>query len=582
MEKRWVIRQADERVVARLSESLRLPPLIGRILAHRGLTEVEEARRFLSSSLRSDLPPPSVMAGMNEAAARLARALAEREKICVWGDYDVDGTTGAATLVLFLRALGADPLCYIPHRINEGYGVNAEGVRRLASLGARLVVTVDCGISNPGEIELARALGMDVVIVDHHLPPPVLPPATAVLNPHRQDCPFPDKALSAAGLVFYLLMGVRARLREIGWFSGTDEPDVRSYLDVIALGTIADMVPLRGANRVLTRRGLIELERSSRPGILALKKVAGVADGKIEAGRVGFQLAPRINAAGRVDAALKVVEMLTTDSYERAYAIARELDENNRARQAMEAAVLDDALARITGGGLCADGRFALVVAGEGWHPGVLGIVASRLVERFYRPTVVIGFERGQGKGSARSIRGFHITNAFRDCADLLVKFGGHEYAAGLSINEDCFALFCARFEELSKRRLKPEDLVPALEIDAALDFRDVTFDFATRLEALAPFGIGNPEPLFVSYGVEVAERKDLNGCARLRLKQGSRTLTGLDFRKEPASSLTPGAKIDLAFRVEKNEWDGTWGLELNIADARPAAANRGGSREQA
>ncbi|MGH7844457.1 MAG: single-stranded-DNA-specific exonuclease RecJ [Candidatus Binatia bacterium] len=571
MQKRWLLRQADDPVVAHLSESLNVPPLISRILVHRGLSDPEAARRFLSSSLREDLPAPFLMAGMKEAAERLAHALLKREKICIWGDYDVDGTTGAAALVLFLRALGSDPLYYIPHRISEGYGVNEEGVKELASGGVSLIVTVDCGISNPEEVKLARALGMDVVIVDHHLPPATVPPATAILDPHRSDCSFPDKGLCAAGLAFYLIMGLRAHLREIGWFARTDEPDIRPYLDVIALGTIADMVPLTGANRVLTRRGLMELSRSSRAGILALKKVAAIASGEIEAGQVGFRLGPRINAAGRVDAARKVVEMLTTDCYETAYAIAQELDENNRARQAMEARVLEEALKQIEEKSLSAEGRYSIVVGADGWHPGVLGIVASRIVERFYRPTVVVGFDAGQGKGSARSIRGLHITNSFRECAQLLQKFGGHEYAGGLSLAAASFPLFCERFEEVTRKQLKPEDLTPVLEIDGVLEFADVRFDLATQIEVLAPFGVGNPEPVFMSSGLEVTERKDFNACTRLRLKQGNKTLTGLSFRKEQNPALVPGARIDLAYRLEKNEWNGTWALELNIVDARPA-----------
>ncbi|MGH9896394.1 MAG: single-stranded-DNA-specific exonuclease RecJ, partial [bacterium] len=330
MQKRWVLRQADEQHVAHLASTLNVPPDIGRILVHRGFSEPDAARRFLSSSLRADLPSPFLMAGMKEATERLRVALLESEKICLWGDYDVDGTTGSSALVLFLRQLGADPVYYIPHRISEGYGISEEGIRQLASSGVRLIVTVDCGISNAREIGLARSLGMDVIVVDHHLPHGVLPPATAILNPHRPECSFPDKGLAAAGLAFYLIMGLRAHLREAGWFATRKEPDVRSFLDIITLGTIADLVPLRGVNRVLTRRGLIELGRSSRPGILGLKKVAAIPPGEVGVGKVGFQLGPRINAAGRVDAAQKVVEMLTTDSYETAWAIARQLDENNR------------------------------------------------------------------------------------------------------------------------------------------------------------------------------------------------------------------------------------------------------------
>jgi single-stranded-DNA-specific exonuclease len=511
------------------------------------------------------------MAGMREATERLRVALLKGEKVCFWGDYDVDGTTGSATLVLFLRELGADPLYYIPHRISEGYGVNQEGIKQLSASGVRLIVTVDCGISNAEEIQSARALGMDVIVVDHHLPPKSLPQATAILNPHRQDCKFPDKGLSAAGLAFYLIMGLRAHLREAGWFTNRPEPDIRPYLDTITLGTIADLVPLRGANRVLTRRGLIELGRSNRAGIRALKAVAAVPAGEMGVGQVGFQLGPRINAAGRVDAAQKVVEMLTTDSYETAWAIARQLDENNRARQAMEAQVLEAALAQIEAEKLNEVGRHSIVVGAEGWHPGVLGIVASRIVERFYRPAVVIGFDRGAGKGSARSIRGLHLSNSLQRCEHLLEKFGGHEYAGGLSIREGNFPLFRTQFEAIAQEQLTSEDLVPLLEIDGTLSFAEISFDLATHIEKLEPFGIGNPEPVFMSAGVEVLERKDFNGGARFRLKQGEKTLSGVAFRREQSPALVAGAKVDLAYRLAKNEWNGTFALELNVADARPA-----------
>jgi len=571
MQKRWLLRQADEQAVLHLSRSLAASPLISRILVHRGFNDPDAAGRFLSSSLRTDLPSPFLMLGMKEATEAVRAALVKNDKICVWGDYDVDGTTGAAALVLFLRELGADPLYYIPHRISEGYGVNDSGMQQLCARGVKLVVTVDCGISNGEEIRRARALGMEVVIVDHHLPPALIPPATAILNPHRRECSFTDKGLSAAGLVFYLIMGLRAHLRETGWFAGREEPDVRSYLDIITLGTIADLVPLRGANRVLTRRGLLELGRSNRPGIQALKAITSVAPGPMTAGQVGFQLGPRINAAGRVDAAQKVVEMLTTDRYETAYAIAQELDDNNRERQATEARVLEQALAQIEAEKLNEEERYSIVVGDEGWHPGVLGIVASRIVEKFYRPTVVIGFDRGNGKGSARSVRGFHLGDALQECARVLEKFGGHEYAGGLSIAAANFPLFRARFEEMARARLRADDLIPVLEIDAQLDFTDLGFDVARQIEKLEPFGIGNPEPVFMTCGVDVVERKDFNGGARLKFKQGSRTMVGVAFRKETGSPLAPGSKIDLAYRLEKNEWNGTWALELNVVDARLA-----------
>ena len=570
MQKRWILREVDESVVSLLSDRLKIPPLVARILVHRGLKDPEGARRYLSSSLHSDLPSPFLMAGMEQAAGRLVRALERKELICVWGDYDVDGTTGTAVLVSFLREAGGEVIYYIPHRIDEGYGLNPEGLKQLSSQGVRLVVSVDCGISNYEEVELARSMGIDVVIVDHHELPPNLPPAFAITNPHRPDCSFPDKGLSGAGLAFYLIIGLRAKLREAGWFGASESPDIRRYLDIVTLGTIADMVPLTGVNRVLARRGLTELGGSTRPGVVALKQVARLPPGEISAGQVGFQLGPRINAAGRMDAGLKVVEMLTTESHEVALRIAQELDEHNRERQAMEAQVLEEALSEVDADPLLKE-RYSIVLGREGWHPGVLGIVASRIVERFHRPTVVIAFSQGAGKGSARSIRGFHMVEGLRCCADFLEKFGGHEYAGGLSIKQEKFPSFLTRFEEIARSSLAPEDLIPVLEVDAELEFSEIGLSLIRHIETLKPFGIGNPEPLFVTKAVEVSERRDFSGGSRLRLRQGGKSLGAVVFGLEKDFPASPGANIDLVYRLTENEWNGSSAVELRIIDCRLA-----------
>ena len=568
MEKRWILLDADEVVVSSLSKALKVPPLLARILVHRGFNEASTARSFLFSSLSTDLPSPFLMADMDRAVERLVRALESKELICIWGDYDVDGTTGSSALVSFLREIGGSPMYYIPHRIDEGYGMNSQGLERLRDKGVKLVVSVDCGISNYQEVEVAHSLGMDVVIVDHHEPPPALPPAVAVLNPHRVDCPFPDKGLSGAGLAFYLIIGLRAKLREIGWFSGEGAPDIRRHLDVITLGTIADMVPLRGVNRALVRRGLQELGTSTRPGILALRQVAGIPAGAVGVGQVAFRLGPRINAAGRMDTGLKVVEMLTTESEEDANRIAQELDGNNRERQEMEARVQAEALEKIETDPNQRD-RCSIVLGAENWHPGVLGIVASRIVERFHRPTVVIGLSDGEGKGSARSIRGFHLVEGLRRCADLLEKFGGHEYAAGLSIKQEKLPLFTQRFEEVAHSCLTSEDLVPVLEVDAKVEFAEIGLPVARQLQLLQPFGIGNPEPILLTRGVEVSERKDFNGGARFKLRQGTRSMNAVVFGLDDDFPGHRGAKIDVVYRLGENEWNGTTTAQLRIVDAR-------------
>ena len=566
--KRWILKEADDATAAHLAQELGLPPLLARILVQRGFADSDAARRFLSSSLSTDLPPPHLLAGMDDAVERICRALRDRERVCVWGDYDVDGTTGAAVLVSFLREIGGEPMFYIPHRIDEGYGMSRQGIEHLHSRDVTLIVTVDCGISNADEVVYAGTLGMDVVIVDHHQLPERLPDAAAaVINPQRPDCAFPDKGLCAAGLAFYLVIGLRANLRESGWFEPNAVPDIRRHLDIVTLGTIADMVPLRGANRVLTRRGLVELGSSTRPGIMALREVVGLPPGAVDAGTVAFQLGPRINAAGRMDAAVKVVEMLTTDSRETADDIARELDGHNRERRETEVQVLDEALVQIEERRL--QDRWSIVVGSRGWHPGVLGIVASRIVERFHRPTIVIGLDSGEGKGSGRSIRGFHMVQGMRQCADLLERFGGHEYAGGLSIREEHFEAFADRFEKAARESLREEDLQPYLDVDAEVDFRELSLGLVREMRLLGPFGVGNPEPVFQTRGVEVCERRDFNRVSRFRLRHDEHTVTAVIFGPPEKLPVRVKDNVDIAYRIRENEWQGTHAMELRLLDVR-------------
>jgi single-stranded-DNA-specific exonuclease len=570
LRKRWILKQPDQGFVSRCCSELKLSALLARIIALRDLSQIDTARCYLSSSLRADLPSPFLMADMGVAVDRIVGAIQRAESISIWGDYDVDGTTGASVLVSFLREIGVRPIFYIPHRIEEGYGLNVAGLYRLKERGVRLVITVDSGISNFNEVAAAREIGVDIVIVDHHQPPERLPPAVAVVNPHRNDCSFPDKGLCAAGLAFYLLIALRARLREAGWFGTSGDPDLRRHLDIVALGTIADMVPLKGVNRTLVKRGLTALGASKRPGVMALKQIAGFGPGDVTAGQVGFQLGPRINAAGRMDAAIKVVELLTTESPEVALRIAEELEEHNRERRTMEAVVLQLALEQADK--VVQVRRYSLVLAGEGWHPGVLGIVASRIVERFHRPTVVLGLDSGQAKGSARSIRGFHMVEAFRRCGHLLEKFGGHEYAGGLTIKEENLPSFVEAFDEVARAILSADALVPFLEIDAQLTFSEIGSSLMSEIEVLKPFGVGNPEPLFLSQGIEVCERKDLSVGARFRFKQAGRFVTGVAFDIKQDFPARPGAIVDLVYRLSENEWNGISTVELKVLDARAAS----------
>ena len=569
--KRWVLKQAEPQLVADYCEQLKVSPLLGRMLALRGFADCAAAKTYLSSSLRADLPSPFIMADMEPAVRRIVDAIKNKEQIGIWGDYDVDGTTGASVLVSFLREIGAAPIYHVPHRVEEGYGLNTAGLKRLKERGVDLVVTVDCGISNAKEVAAARTFGLDIVVVDHHQPPDEFPPAVAVINPHRKDCAFPDKGMCAAGLAFYLVIGLRAQLRDAGWFKNGTAPDIRHYLDIVTLGTVADMVPLKGVNRTLIKRGLEELASSIRPGVVALKHVSGIAAGAVSAGQVGFRLGPRINAAGRVDYGIKVVELLTTESQEIAQRIAQELEGHNLERRAIEARVLEQALTQASAA-MAGGQRHSLVLAGEGWHPGVLGIVASRIVEKHYRPTVVIGLNDGAGKGSARSIRGFHMVEGLRRCADSLEKFGGHEYAGGLSIRPEQLEEFSAAFESAARAALSPEQLAPVLEIDAELDFPAIGLPLMRELEVLHPFGVGNPEPVFTTSGAEVCERKVFSAGVRYRLRQAGRVIGGVIFGVGDNYPGLPGERLDVVFRLSENEWNGTTSVELKIADVRPSS----------
>ena len=569
LRKRWILRQPDQAFVNRCCDELKLSALLARVIALRDLTAIEAAKCYLSSSLRSDLPSPFLMADMDAAVDRIVRAIQASESISIWGDYDVDGTTGASVLVSFLREIGVETIFYVPHRIEEGYGLNIEGLRRLQERGVGLVVMVDSGISNFKEVAAANEIGVDIVIVDHHQPPEQLPPAIAVVNPHRSDCAFPDKGLCAAGLAFYVVIALRARLRDAGWFRASGDPDLRRHLDIVALGTIADMVPLKGVNRTLVKRGLTALGSSTRPGVIALKQIAGFAPGDVTAGQVGFQLGPRINAAGRMDAAIKVIELLTTESPEVALRIAQELDAHNRERRAMEAEVLQTALEQA--GKVIERRRYSLILSGEGWHPGVLGIVASRVVEKFHRPTIVLGFQGGEGKGSARSIRGFHMVEGLRRCGSLLEKFGGHEYAGGLTIKEENLLDFIEAFDEAARAVLSDEALVPFLEIDAQLNFAEIGHPLMREIDVLKPFGVGNPEPIFISRGIEVCERKDFPLGARFRFRQAGRFVSGVAFGVKEDFAARPGAMVDLVYRLSENVWNGNSTVELKLLDSRMA-----------
>ncbi len=571
-DKRWRMREADEAAIALLMGEKGLTPTIARVLAGRGIVTPEMAHRFISASL-ADLHDPFLLLDMDRAVSRLAEARDTGEKVCVYGDYDVDGITSVALLMSFFSAVGISCFYYIPRRLEHGYGLSAEGLTAVAAQGAKVVVTVDCGISAVAEATLSGSLGIDLIITDHHTPSSQLPDAYAVINPLRSGSPFPFKALAGVGVAFNLLMGLRKTLRDHGVFSASVEPDLREFLDFVALGTIADVVPLQGENRTLTRYGLKVLESSSRPGIQALKDVAGVT-GEVTCGAVGFRLAPRLNAAGRLEDAALGVELLLCDDPKDAARIAAELDASNSERQSLERDILEGALGMIRKSPNL-KGRHSIVLASPGWHPGVIGIVASRIVDLYHRPTILIALQEGSGRGSGRSIPGFHLYQALNACSDHLLKFGGHRQAAGLSIEEATLTAFVEHFDQVAAGELSQDDLVPELSLDGELSPADLTLDLLDQLLPLQPFGMGNPEPLFLLRAVRVLESRVLKGShLKLRIDASGRSIDAIAFglagRELPE-------RIDLAVAIQENIWNGRRTLQLRVKDLRPAVEHGNG-----
>ena len=577
-----------------LAAELGLLPAVGRALWARGLRDAEAAQRFLAPRLEQ-LPDPFGLKGIDAAVARVQRALEAREAICVYGDYDVDGVTSTALLVSVLRKLascapGGGPPArieyYVPNRLIEGYGLNLEAMKKLAGRGTRLVVSADCGVTAVAEIEGAAQLGLDVVVIDHHTSAQTaeaLPRAVAILNPHQPGCVFPGRELAAVGVAFHLLLALRRRLREAGWFAGRTEPNLREQLDLVALGTIADVVPLTGPNRVLVHFGLRELARGARPGVLALKSVAQIA-GEVSCGDVGFKLGPRLNAAGRLSDASVGVRLLLSEDLAEARELAEQLDRANAERQDLQARIADEAVRKAQELG----DRRALVVSSPGWHVGVVGIVASRLVERFHRPALVLCEDGGgTAKGSGRSIEGFHLYDALARCAAHLTRFGGHRHAAGVTLPTSGVHQLADALETVARERLLPEQLEPRLRIDSTLRPEEIGRGLAEQLRRLAPFGAGNPEPVFACEPLEALDVRILpdrraGGPGHLKLRLAAPAPAGWTPRVSDSPGGAPvdaiafgmggapiarGARLRAAFQIGLDSYFGEERVQLKVKD---------------
>lgn len=567
--RRWLLRGAvtDAAAISVTAKALSVPPLVAHLLSARGLAGAT-ADEFLSARL-ADLPDPLLLPEMARAAGRVVNAIRNEELIAVHGDYDVDGITGTTLLVEGLRACGARVDYHIPLRLKDGYGLSAAALEAAASSGIRLVISVDCGVSAHEEARLARQLGLDLLITDHHQPPAQLPEAFAIVNPQRSDSEFPFRDLAGVGVAFFLLAAVRRMLRETGWFAARQEPDIKRVLDLVALGTIADLVPLQGINRTLTRIGLALLESGDRPGISALKEVAGVKT--VNCGVVGFQLAPRLNAAGRLEDAARGVELLLEPDRSKALETARLLDRFNRERQQIELQTLNEALSLVAE--LPPDRTHSIVLARDGWHSGVIGIVASRLVERFYRPTVLIALDGEGGKGSGRSIRGLHLYRALQECSSHLLAFGGHEMAAGLSVSRVQVDAFIQSFEQAARAALANDDLLPVLLYDGVALLEEFAYAEVSAVEKLAPFGMGNPEPVWLLEHVRARQTQRVgDGHLRFIACQGGESVPAIAFGMAERLAEFDG-DLDLLVSPQINRYNGRDAVQLRIRDVRASGS---------
>jgi single-stranded-DNA-specific exonuclease len=564
---RWDTLGCDDGAAASLASAIGVPPIVARLLCQRGLSDPEAATRFLNPAL-DQLHDPMRLAGMRVAVDRILGAIARRERIAIHGDYDVDGVTSTVILRRALELLGADVVHFIPERLRDGYGLQPAAIERLHAERVALIVSVDCGIRGADAARRARELGVDLIITDHHEPDTALPDAFAVINPKRHDCTYPDKNLAGVGVALKLVQALCAKSGRTAWLP--------AFVKVAAIGTLADVVPLVGENRILAKLGLAMLSKGPhKVGLRALLDGCGLTGKDIDSYHIGFVLAPRVNAAGRMstpDIAARLLLASDESMAAEARDLAEQLNTENLRRQQEEADIV--AAARtIVETDVEIGSRTVMVVAGEGWHRGVIGIVASKLVDHFHRPAIVLSVDGDVAHGSCRSIPSFNMLAALESCGDAMIKFGGHKQAAGLTIETARIRELRRRVNDHADERLGPDDLRPRLWIDAALPLKQINEQVAGELTALAPFGAGNPNPVFRASRVEVVDGPRLVKERHLKMafRQEGRVMRGIAWRARERESFISEhrAAIDLAFSVEQDTWNGDRYLQLSVADFR-------------
>jgi single-stranded-DNA-specific exonuclease len=562
MEKRWNLKPVDPQKVITLQEHLKISPVLCTMLTQRGIESYEEARRYFRPSLQ-DLHDPFLMKDMRKAVDRIVTALHNKEKILVYGDYDVDGTTSVACMYRFLKSLEANAEFYLPHRYKEGYGVSKAGIEYAISNGFNLIVSLDCGIKSVELVGLAKSNGIDFIICDHHLPDDTLPPATAILNAKQSDCPYPYKELCGCGVGLKLIQALCTTL---------DLPQERwtRYLDLVATAIAADIVSMTGENRVLTFFGLQQVNEKPSTGIKALMHLAELKE-KVHVNNLVFVIAPRVNAAGRMDDARKAVELFIEEDFDKALAIAEQLHSDNTDRREADSTITEEALALLENDVQNSHRKTTVLYQGH-WHKGVVGIVASRLIEKYYRPTIVLTNSGEKVSGSARSVIGFNVYEAIHQCRDLLDNYGGHFYAAGLTMKAENVGAFQARFEEVVATSITEDQLIPEVSIDTAIAFKDITTKFYDIVCQMEPFGPDNMRPVFIAKNVYESGNSRIVKEAHIKfqLKQGALIMDGIGFGlSEKFSLLQPNVPLDVVFTLDENEWQGNKKIQLRVIDLK-------------
>lgn len=565
MSKRWKIQKHDREKLIPLAQSLKVSPLIAALLISRGFETEEKAYKFLNPS-KNDLHEPNLLKDMQKSVARILKAIESGEKILIWGDYDVDGTTGTVVLRKALKIIGAETGFHVPNRFTEGYGLNIPALEKAKERGFSLVITVDCGSTAFEPIAWAQNNGMDVIVTDHHLTKDEgLPNAFAVINPNQPDCEYPDKNLAGVGVAFKL---AHALLREKG-----REKIIDGFLKVVAIGTIADIMKLSGENRAIVKIGLQDLPKAHNYGLKALMEVADCRS-EMTSYHIGFRIAPRINAAGRMDVARQVVELFEAETFEKARELAEILDSRNRERQKVQMEITNFALQEYIENGGSAKQSHVAVVAGVGWHRGVIGLAASKITEKLYRPSIVISIEDGIGHGSARSIENYHLLQGLDSCAELFEQYGGHAAAAGMKIKADNINDLREKLNQHAAENLASEDLIPEIKIDAEVSSKTLDLQIVEELKLLEPYGAGNPKPIFLTKDLFLTQEPFVMKEKHLKLNladQNGKRFEAVwwDGVEKSKETLKPKTRIELAYTPEANTWQGNTRLQLVVEDLK-------------